>query len=76
MCCIEHIWCVEPSASLIERKLPDDLITVIFAAIFLFPIIALFPFNALSFHFKKFLNQQSLKLHSQPHIQERVSDYS
>lgn len=68
MCCIERIWCVEPSASLIERKLPDDLITVIFAAPFLFPIIALFPLNALSltFHFKKLLNQQSLKLRSQP----------
>ena len=34
MCCIERIWCVEPSASLIERKLPDNLITVIFAAPF------------------------------------------
>lgn len=68
MCCTEHIWCVEPSASLIERKLPDDLITVIFAATFLFPIIALFPLKALSltFHFKKLVNQQSLELHSQP----------
>lgn len=68
MCCIERIWCVEPSASWIGRKLPDNLITVIFAAPFLSPIIALFPLNALSltFHFKKLLNQQSLKLRGQP----------